>query len=60
MAGSVNKVILIGNLGADRKFAIPRTGGPSAICGLRPPTLGGTSSPAKGARKESGIALCFR
>ena len=33
MAGSVNKVILIGNLGRIRKSGAPRTAGRSPICG---------------------------
>ena len=32
MAGSVNKVILIGNLGADPEIAVRRTGARSRIC----------------------------
>ncbi len=40
MAGSVNKVILIGNLGADPESSTPRTAARSSICGSRRPRTG--------------------
>ena len=54
MAGSVNKVILIGNLGSDPRSAssIPATG--SSASPWPPPTPGGTRTPASARSAPSG------
>jgi len=48
MAGSVNKVILVGNLGKARRSGKPRTGGRSPIWASRRRRAGATRRPARG------------
>ena len=54
--GSVNKVILIGNLGADPEIRHTQDGRAIAICGSPPARAGATSRAASGARRPNGTA----
>ena len=56
MAGSVNKVILVGNLGADPEVRRTQDGRPIVHLSLPRPIPGGTRTPASGVRKPNGIA----
>ena len=56
MAGSVNKVILIGNLGKDPDVRRMSSGDPVVNLASRPPTPGATSPAASGASAPNGTA----
>jgi hypothetical protein len=54
MTGSLNKVILIGNLGADPAVNSLESGGPSAACGWRQRQHGGIEPPVSGEIARNG------
>jgi single-stranded DNA-binding protein len=56
MAGSVNKVILIGNLGADPEIRRTQDGRPIANLRLATSRAGATRRPASARKRPSGIA----
>ena len=55
--GSVNKVILVGNLGRDAELRYTPGGAPSRRSTWRRPRSG-TTRPARGRKKPSGTASC--
>jgi single-stranded DNA-binding protein len=57
MAGSVNKVILIGNLGADPEIRRTQDGRPVANLRVATSESCGIKPPASDAKKPNGIAL---
>ncbi len=54
MAGSVNKVILVGNLGRDPEIRRMNNGDPVVNCRSRRPNSGVTRIPANAARRPNG------
>ena len=56
MAGSVNKVILIGNLGRDPEVRNFQTGAKFATCASPHQKIGKIATPASAARKQNGTA----
>ena len=58
MAGSVNKVILVGNLGADPDIRSTKDGRPVVNLSVATSESWRTKTPANAAKKPNGIALC--
>ena len=55
MAGSVNKVILVGNLGADPEIRYMNNGRPSVTCALRHLNPGGIATAGTAKSAPNGI-----